>query len=576
MRRLKKKDSLFILYCVSIMALAIWGFNCGGGGSSGGSTNGGGNTVTLDGPRDLPGSSTEVISAQQGGKLETANGISMEIPPGALFQDIKITMTPVKVDDIGDLFINGVRFEPEGTSLKTPGLVRFPLPATWDGGVSPEIYVFSGKDPQDAVSTGKFARVSGIPGAYIAEVEINHFSGPVLARNCHSGTVKRLMNIFKKRGCLEQYAIISVNDNYKGIPFSYPASCQSCGPPEIQAFWDTFFEDIGGWDEGVAVPPAKLNEIFQYVREGRIVGLAFTGGNWGQRSGSYNFYNTDPTVYRHTAVLEIDQNGQIQIVNTSPTSNTSKSLLDVEKGEYKIKGEVTYPFPAERLNEFRNLRTAEALELYLCGAKSCLEDGSRNQWQINPYKDMPYEGRATPWTAVRIYVERAQKIEANVQLSTGQGWSFPACCPMVGFGFIDIVGGGWPSLLSQGQDGENMLFIMLGKTLFAPGTFDKMGNLIDGNDMDIDFTNVGITHYYGLPVSFTAKSGVLNLENYGINLKDRVKGTFSVEIEGKQEFCLDPTWESSKPCSSEMEFPITGTINGNFDGYLLFMEKSGV
>jgi len=122
-----------------------------------------------------------------------------------------------------------------------------------------------------------------------------------------------------------------------------------------------------------------------------------------------------------------------------------------------------------------------------------------------------------------------------------------------------------------------MILSMLNKQLAGPGIYQNIGILTDGNDADITYTNANITQYYGSPVPFRAISpGYLNLEFYGVKLKDRIKGFFSVKIEGTQEICLDPTWDSSQLCSSETEIPITGTIQGNFDGYLLYKTESGI
>jgi len=342
MRRLVKRDWLFLFYFFSVFGLVSLSLRCSGGDEGGSS---GGTAATTNTSRDLPGASA-TISARSGGTVRTATGISLEIPAGALSQDTKVTIIPLRVDDIADLFINAVRFEPEATLLKSAAVVRFPLRATWDGRESPEIYLFSGTDPQQAVPTGTYAKVTGTAGAYTAEVPIKDFDPPALAQpaaaqphNCHAGTIGRVMGNLLDRGCLRQYIDYSLADNYgipKTFPFSYPAVIGSSGPPQIQALFDTFFDEIGHWN-GIDgnpehplvwttfqdVPPAVVNQTLpNVVQDGRMVGLAFKDSSWGGRNkDNYNFYDTGTSEYRHSAVLQFDQNKHIQIVNTSPTKD---------------------------------------------------------------------------------------------------------------------------------------------------------------------------------------------------------------------------------------------------------------
>ena len=595
MRRLVKRNWLLLFYFFSVFGLVSLSLRCSGGGGGGSS---GGTAATTNTSRDLPGASTATISARNGGTLQTATGISLEIPAGALSQDTKVTIIPLKVDDISDLFINAVRFEPEATLLKSAAVVRFPLPATWDGRESPEIYLFSGTDPQQAVPTGTYAKVTGTAGAYTAEVPIKDFDPPALAQpataqphNCHAGTIDRVVGKLLDRGCLRQYIDYSLADNY-GIPytfpFSYPAVPGSSGPEQIQALFDTFFNEIGHWN-GIDgnpekptdwttfqdVPPAVVNQILQNVaQDGRMVGLAFKDGSWGGRDkDNLNFYDTRSTEYRHSAVLQSDQNKHIQIVNTSPTKDLS--LLNVAYGEFKKAGEVTYPYPAEKLNDFRKLRTSEALEIYLCGSLGCLEDQSKNAWRIEPYKSSPHDRRAIPWSAALIYVERFQELKGRVQLTAGtpaKSWDFTACCPMGGIldGGPEI--GGFTRPIPGVLD--NLLVILLNQNkISGPGNYTTIGKLSNGDDAEIVFSSDNFTDQCGNRVTFDATSGNLSLDAYATRLKGQNKGSFSLQIKGTLVTCLDANWKCTNPsCYSLKSTNVTGTIDGNFDVNLLFYD----
>jgi hypothetical protein len=444
------------------------------------------------------------------------------------------------------------------------------------------------------VPTGAYAKVTGTTGAYVAEVEIKDFDPPALIQphNCHAGTIDRIVGKLLDRGCLQQYVDYSLKDNYgipsQEIPFKYPAVPGSSGPLQVQAVLDTFFEETGHWNgiSGIGgkppdwttfqdVPPATVNQIIQNVaQDGRMVGLAFKADSWGGRNiNNHNFYDTNPTQYRHTAVLQADQNKHIQIVNTAAAN--SPPLLSVAYGEFKKVGEVSYPYPAEKLNDFRKLHTSEALEIYLCGSANCLTDPSRNQWHIEPYKGQPADQRFIPWSAVAIYVERFQELKGRVQLTAGtpaKSWDFTACCPMGAIldGGPEI--GGFTRPIPAVVD--NVLVILLNQTkISGPGNYTTIGKIDDGAAAEILFASDNLTDQCGNRVTFDATSGSLSLDAYATGLKGHNKGSFSVKISGNLVTCVDPNWKCSDPaasCYSIKSTDITGTLSGNFDVYLLF------
>jgi hypothetical protein len=62
------------------------------------------------------------------------------------------------------------------------------------------------------------------------------------------------------------------------------------------------------------------------------------------------------------------------------------------------------------------------------------------------------------------------------------------------------------------------------------------------------------------PVGFSSYSGSITLEEYGTQYGDRLKGSFSVQVDGSQQLCPTPECDVYKE--------ITGTISGSFDGII--------
>ena len=62
------------------------------------------------------------------------------------------------------------------------------------------------------------------------------------------------------------------------------------------------------------------------------------------------------------------------------------------------------------------------------------------------------------------------------------------------------------------------------------------------------------------PVGFSSYSGFITLEEYGTQYGDRLKGSFSVQVQGSQRLCPTP--------ECDVDRDITGTISGSFDGII--------
>jgi len=67
---------------------------------------------------------------------------------------------------------------------------------------------------------------------------------------------------------------------------------------------------------------------------------------------------------------------------------------------------------------------------------------------------------------------------------------------------------------------------------------------------------------YQSPVVFAQTGGTLNLEYFGTEIGDRIKGSFSIAVSGDQDTCLNTE------CDDYSTEIIQGTISGSFDGFL--------
>ncbi len=64
------------------------------------------------------------------------------------------------------------------------------------------------------------------------------------------------------------------------------------------------------------------------------------------------------------------------------------------------------------------------------------------------------------------------------------------------------------------------------------------------------------------PIGFSQTGGTVELEHYGTTYGDRLKGNFSMTVEGTKTTCHDPA------CDDYTNETITGTISGTFDGFI--------
>lgn len=397
-------------------------------------------------------SAAQLIRAAEGGTIALADGTVLTIPPGALQRDTTIQIASVWGPGPQGLRLGALVLEPAGLVFATPATVRFPLPADWDPESAPVVYHTPGADPADALPTGEVANVVGTFGAYFSEHPVHHFSCTVAAQNCHAGTIKYIVNTLEARGISHASLLATVNGCYPGVRID-ESDCGSAGPREVQALLDTYFDDRGGFDPGVAMPADVLAEAMQAARDGRLVVLAFTNAPWPARAGVHRFY--PPGRYAHTATLRVE-GGEVVIHNTIMNDN--------QRLRAHFGGEVTATWPAERLEEFRGLQVGVALELQLCGAPDCLSAPERNALGLNVYAPLNginswFSGssvapRPVAWPGVRLYVERpAGSAPGGASCQPAQG------CPGTNLVFTGDWGGPGATLHLWEESGKTFLQI---------------------------------------------------------------------------------------------------------------------
>ena len=117
------------------------------------------------------------------------------------------------------------------------------------------------------------------------------------------------------------------------------------------------------------------------------------------------------------------------------------------------------------------------------------------------------------------------------------------------------------------ESGGDKLTIQLSSHLSGPGSYSKLGDIyrfVQDGEVLITFTTKHIQHEFPPvePVLFFATLGEVVVEEYGIKVGDRIKGTFNVTIYGGQEKC------ATSACDSVLINPIEGSLEGTFNGII--------
>lgn len=126
---------------------------------------------------------------------------------------------------------------------------------------------------------------------------------------------------------------------------------------------------------------------------------------------------------------------------------------------------------------------------------------------------------------------------------------------------IPTVGGGTQQ--TPWEAGGELLTIAIhpAKVGLAPFTTGGLGWLNEGADVHLAYTSAEIRNQTDQwPVLFLGVSGTVSVTQLGNQVGDPMSGTFSVQVEGEREVCLNVS------CSQTSSQLIQGTISGSFNG----------
>ena len=371
-----------------------------------------------------PSTVTGRIPADRGGVLTTPEGIELSIPPGALADDTEVTVRALSHDellaasgDLPDLYLTGAIFEPDGLVLRSPATARFPLPANWPPSESPTLVLGRGADPELALPDPYPVKVEALAGSVSAEVAVHHFSTWIMSKNCHAGTIRRILEAFEKRGCPRDRVLEQVHNRYNGEVDVDLESAVNSGRTQVQAVLDAFFDDFGSYDKGNDVPASVLTELADRVRQGRLVALAFHGeaGPWPAREEPHAFYPN--WAFEHTSLVQADDHGQVDMCHTITQSLKHSNHPGMKRLVADLGGELQYTHPFADLNRFRSLRSAVAFEELVCDAPGCLSSEKANDYGLNVYPPLagytPDHPRMVAYPAVHIYLEKENSIDLD-------------------------------------------------------------------------------------------------------------------------------------------------------------------
>lgn len=340
------------------------------------------NTTCASGP-----SAVTATIGPEGGTIQTSNGLSLDIPQGALASTTTITLTPLSPSQLAAPgTIAGVRLEPDGLQFKVAATLKVPLPEAFPLQSPPAELEFK-TDPANAYPTGRTVELS--PDGKTAIFKVTHFSGRICASNCHAGTREYLRAKFAERGCCGAEMDRLVTAKFPTVKL--PTSCDMLGETAVQAMLDTYFDDVAGFDADDAIPSNVVPSLIAHLNSGRNVVIAFKQNVFGQREAN-GFYRA----VAHTAAIEM-HNGEYQIRNAVVAGPQVLAALG---------GTNLAWWPLKDLDGFRKAYQGVGVEMQACGKPGCLgPDG------IDPgdpkYIYLPLSTRMVPWNALRIYVEKS-------------------------------------------------------------------------------------------------------------------------------------------------------------------------
>jgi len=312
------------------------------------------------------------ISAAQGGIVVCPGGARLEIPPGALAQDVTVTMTPLDLgsDPDGDVFA-GVELLPHGLTFATPAQLTLPLARP----LPPLLELQLAEDPSGRSrfgSLGSLLRVG--QGGRSATGWIDGFSSKLVMKNCHAGTRDALIEAWEGVPGRELDALVAAT----GLSPEDLTTCDLEADP-LQQVLSATFERTHEFPPDAPVTAEALAAIRAALDSDRQVVLLFgrsLGGSPPQATG-----------VAHSAVV-VDLGGRLVIRNQLNITDPSTFARLEERG-----GSTTLDSALEDIDRpgvgMRDMRAGEVMTSVLFG---------------QPLQDR--ERRSKVWPHLAVYVEK--------------------------------------------------------------------------------------------------------------------------------------------------------------------------
>jgi hypothetical protein len=329
---------------------------------------------------------SEIISAENGGTIETEDRFSLEIPPGALIEDTEITLKPFFGNEMHEWCVSAVSLEPDGLTFDKPAKLSFPMPSTWPEDHNPLVLVAFGENSGDYFSMDVCAEVRSTENGLVAQIEIDHFSKYGAIGNCHKGTLVYLLKNFEQRGCSNADTWKKVTDKYGNINTNIDADPQT-GHETLQALLGAYFQNNSSFEKDQLIGN-NWNEIVDFVKnKNKRVVVLFAKDRWSSKT-SKGFYNHVP----HSTTLEI-KDGKLKLRNSIAAKKDVTDAITEKNGENVF----WYPDEDRDINaqDLENLRNSSPIDL--------LQSELSNRDDL--FSNIPKrKNKPKPWTAIRFYV----------------------------------------------------------------------------------------------------------------------------------------------------------------------------
>ena len=224
---------------------------------------------------------TGTVTTNQGGTVVASTGHRLEVPAGAVNEDVEVTIVPLQVEGPDDLdLLGGVMLEPSGIEFDLPATLTVPLAVELPAGT--ELKLAQSEDaPDDFLDMGTLFVVDA--GGRTATGEIYGFSVKVVQKNCHAGTRDEVLSTWSTNNGPDQDEVVDTTN----IDLSNLQTCQLHQDP-LQQLLRPYFEPCFEFPANVPFSSTALAQIRSLVDQGRQVVLLMgssVGGSGENRTG---------------------------------------------------------------------------------------------------------------------------------------------------------------------------------------------------------------------------------------------------------------------------------------------------